>query len=100
MRKFIIDDASHAELLGEFASLAEAVDELRCRAQLPWDHPPNLAPCMSWKTCGRCYEIVEYEVSEQPWRELRRIAAFEVTAQGVVWSGSFEREIAGPSGVA
>jgi hypothetical protein len=30
---------------------------------------------MSWKTCGRCYEVGEFEVGGEPWRELRRIGA-------------------------
>jgi hypothetical protein len=97
MRKFVIDDTSHAEAVGEFASLAEAVSELRRLAALPWDETPNVAPCMSWETCGRCYEIVEYEIDGQPWRELRRLAAFEVSSKGVVWSMSFESDIAGPA---
>ena len=94
MHKFILEDADHAEPMGEFASLGDAVSELRRRAQLPWDEPPNVAPCTNWQTCGRCYEIVEYEVDCEPWQELRRIAAFEVSAQGVKWSASFEHDIA------
>jgi hypothetical protein len=89
---FVIEDVTHAEPSGEFASLGEAVNELRRRAGLPWDQGPNRAPCMNWQACGRDYEIVEYEVSQQPWQELRRIPAFAVSAQGVVWSANFDRE--------
>jgi hypothetical protein len=93
MRKFIIEDTSHAQPMGEFASLADAVKELHRLENLPWDEPPNIAPCTNWQTCGRCYEIVEYEADSEPWQERRRIAAFEVSAKGVRWSASFERDI-------
>jgi hypothetical protein len=97
VRKFVIEDTSHAEQLGEFGSLAEAVSELRRCAELAWDQPPNVAPCANWEACGRSYEIVEYEVSKQPWSELRRIAALEVSAKAAVWSATFERDIARPA---
>ena len=92
MPKFIIEDANHAELMDEFSSLAEAVSELRRRAQLPWNEPPNVAPCTNWQTCGRSYEIVEYDDSTTPWKELRRVAALDVSVNGVVWSPDFENE--------
>ena len=94
MRKFIVEDTSHAEPLGEFASLADAVKELHRLEKLPYYEPPHVAPCSNWQNCGRCYEVVEYEVDSEPWQERRRISAFEVSAKGVRWSASFKRDIA------
>jgi hypothetical protein len=43
---FIIEDEQHAEpQSGEFESIADALAELKRRAMLPWDQPPNVAPC-------------------------------------------------------
>jgi hypothetical protein len=56
-----IEDDAHAELQGEFDSFESALAELRRRALIPWDVPPNVAPCRSWKTCGRVYEVVEFD---------------------------------------
>lgn len=86
---FVIEDEAHAEPQGEFETLEGAIAALRRRAASPWDEPPNVAPCMEWKTCGRRYEIVEYDVAETPWREVRRIHALDVSAGGVRWSASF-----------
>jgi hypothetical protein len=83
---FIIEDERHCEPQeGLYQSLAEAVSELRRRAALPWDERPNVAPCKQWRTCGRTYEIVEYDTSSTPWRELSRVTYLEVTAGGVRW---------------
>jgi hypothetical protein len=83
---FLIEDERHAEPQGgQYPSLAEAVAELRRRASLPWDEPPNVAPCGNWRKCGRTYEIVEYDTSSTPWRELSRLHYLEVTAGGVRW---------------
>jgi hypothetical protein len=67
--------------------LVAAFAELRRRAEIPWDQPPNTAPCSSSHKCGRAYEVVEYDVSVQPWKELRRIAALEIDSRGVRWAG-------------
>jgi len=82
---FVIEDETHCEPGSEFASRDAAVSELRRLAELPWDVPPNLAPCMSWRTCGRSYELVEYDDAREPWREIRRTAALEISAEGVRW---------------
>jgi hypothetical protein len=82
---FVIDDELHAEPQGEFASLEKALTELRRRATLSWDQPPNRAPCIDWKTCGRSYELVEQDNSITPWIELRRIPALKISAPGVNW---------------
>ena len=82
---FAIEDESHAEQVGEFASLDQAWAELERLASVPWHEPPNVAPCTSWQTCGRTYEIIEYETSETPWQVLRRLDALRISAKGVVW---------------
>jgi hypothetical protein len=83
---FRIEDERHAEPQeGQYQSLAEAVAELQRRALLPWYQPPNVAPCQNWRNCGRTYEIVEYDTSSTPWRELSRVPYLEVTATGVRW---------------
>ena len=83
---FIIEDERHAEpQAGEFLTLGDAFTELKRRATLPWDKAPNRAPCTSWKTCGRTYEIVEYDMSAAPWKEMQRIPALEITSSGTKW---------------
>ena len=64
--------------------------ELRRRSRIPWNEEPNQAPCMSWRTCGRAYELIEYDDTQAPWTELRRFAALEVSSTGVKWSREFE----------
>jgi hypothetical protein len=88
---FVIEDETHAEPQGEFDSLQSAVAELRRRAEIAWDRAPNLAPCVEWKTCGRRYEIVEYDSAHSPWREIRRVHALNVSASGVRWVAAFAR---------
>jgi hypothetical protein len=86
---FIIEDERHSEFQeGEFSTLAEALRELKRRAALPWNEAPNQAPCMSWRTCGRTYEIVEYDMSITPWKELQRLPVLDVTASGAKWLSS------------
>lgn len=87
---FIIEDEIHAEHHGQFSSFHEALSELRRRAKIPWDESPNVAPCMSWRTCEREYVILEFDDSHRPWRELRRVAVLNVSASGVKWAIGFE----------
>jgi hypothetical protein len=89
---FVIEDERHADPQGEFASFDEALAELHRRASVPWDQKPNVAPCLSWKTCGRSYEIIEYDPSRVPWQVVRRVPVLEVTAEGIEWESEFEAE--------
>jgi hypothetical protein len=83
---FKIEDEWHAELqAGEFASLGAAAEELRRLAEIPWDQAPNAAPCTSWRTCGRRYEVVEYDTSVEPWRQIRRLPVLEIDSKGTRW---------------
>jgi hypothetical protein len=86
---FVIEDEAHAELQGEFESLDGALEELRRRAVISWDVDPNVAPCTSWRTCGRRYEVVEYDTTQVPWRERQRLHVLDVSADGVRWVDPF-----------
>ena len=86
---YVIEDETHAEVIGEFVSFEAVTNELQCLAALPWNQPPNLAPCTSWATCGRNYEVIEYDATQQLWRELRRVSALSVSAAGAAWSAEF-----------
>ena len=92
MSTFVIEDESHAEWCGEFDSFDAALSELKSRSQIPWDASPNCCPCQSWKTCSRNYEILEYDNSQKPWKELSRLPIMEISAKGVVWNQEFEPE--------
>jgi hypothetical protein len=87
---FVIEDEIHAEWQGRYASFEEAIGELQRRAAVPWNLPPNVAPCMSWKTCGREYVIIEFDDSLLPWKPLRRVCVLEVSSSGVKWSSVYE----------
>jgi hypothetical protein len=82
---FIIEDQNHGEQIGEFSTLQGAWEELQRLSTIPWDAKPNVAPCQSWRTCGRDYEIVEYNTAAVPWTPVHRYAGLEVSAKGIVW---------------
>lgn len=82
---FVIEDELHAEWQGEFQTRQHAIAELRRRALIPWNEEPNAAPCTSWVTCGRSYELVEYDDSTVPWKQLSRALILEISASGVRW---------------
>jgi hypothetical protein len=85
-----IEDAIHCEHDGEYERIEDAFSELRRRAAVPWDSSPNQAPCTSWKTCGREYCLIEYDVSHKPWKLLRRVEVLKISAKGVSWVDGFE----------
>jgi hypothetical protein len=87
---FVIEDEIHASPRGSYATFEDVVAELRRLSRIPWDEPPNRAPCTSWRTCGCIYEIIEYDDTQGDWNELRRLRALEVSATGVIWSRQFE----------
>jgi hypothetical protein len=83
---WVIEDELHSEHSGEFSTEAEAIAELRRRAEIPWDEEPNQAPCMSWQRCGRRYELVEYDVSTTGhWKELRRLPVLNISREESSW---------------
>jgi hypothetical protein len=90
IRMWTIEDEFHAEFHGDYDSLDGAFAELRRRAALPWDVEPNVAPCISWRTCGRRYELIEFDTTESPSREVRRIHVLDISAGGVKWIEPFD----------
>ena len=88
----MIEDEAHAEPQGEFDSLESALAELRRRALTPWDAAPNVAPCTSWQTCGRRYEVVEFDTAQSPRREIQRIHVLDISAAGVKWMRTFDSD--------
>jgi hypothetical protein len=91
---FVIEDEMHSEPQGEFRSMDDAVTELRKRARIPWHHEPNRTPCMSWRTCVRVYDIVEF-AEIRPWPgEIRRVRALQISSAGVKWSPRIREEYA------
>lgn len=81
----MIEDQRHAERIGCYPTRLEAVAKLACLAAVRWDAEPNRAPCESWKTCGREYEIVEYVDASERWQEIGRERRLEVSVSGVRW---------------
>jgi hypothetical protein len=82
---FVIEDEAHGEQEGRFQIRQEAIAELERRATIPWNEKPNRAPCSGWLKCGRRYELVEYDESAVPWKELSRKLILEISAAGVFW---------------
>ena len=83
---FTIEDEDHAESHGEYPTFDSALGELRRLARTSWDKPPNRAPCRGWQTCGRHWELLEWDRSQQPGRVLRRLVILDVSASDTRWS--------------
>lgn len=81
---FVIEDEMQAEQCGEYSSYESALAKLKKRAELPWDQSPNQCRCTGWRSCKRNYEIVEYDVSERPWRRMNTNSVLQVSADGAV----------------
>lgn len=85
-----IEDANHAEMEGPFESFDAAISELRRRAEIAWETPPNRAPCTSWPSCGREYFVLEYAPGDDASRLIRKAHVLDVSAVGVTWVQGFE----------
>jgi hypothetical protein len=85
MARFEIEDELHAEPQGEFDRRADALAELQRLAAVPWDSEPNQAPCQNWRNCGRKYELIEFDETVSPRKELHRELLLEISAAGVQW---------------
>ena len=83
---FIIEDESHAEQQGEFKTYKDAFSELQQRANIPWDEIPNRCPCTNWENCERNYQIIEYDTTQTPWKELKREDVLTISAKGTKWT--------------
>jgi hypothetical protein len=86
-----IEDGIHCEQDGPYESFEAAVAELRRRAGIAWDAAPNQAPCVSWRTCGREYHVLEYDARSESGRLLRNVHVLDVSAKGVEWVEGFEQ---------
>jgi len=86
---FVIEDELHTEPQDQYPDCAAALEELHRRARIPWDKEPNMAPCVSWQTCGRKYELIHYDDKQSPWKEVSRIRVLEVSADGTKWADDF-----------
>ena len=85
-RIFQIEDQTHAEpQVGNYKSYQDALSELKRRAQIPWNKKPNQCPCSSWKTCGRDFSIIEYDISSTPWKELSCQSILKISSKGIKW---------------
>lgn len=60
---FVIGDELHQDIFWEFEFRREALKELNRLAGVRWDEYPNVAPCASWRECGRSYELIECDPS-------------------------------------
>lgn len=40
---------------------------------------------LSWKTCGRSYEIIELNTDTRPWKEIDRQLVLEVSSKELQW---------------
>jgi hypothetical protein len=81
MSVFTIEYEAHGECHGTFATHEAALDELKVRANIPWNVEPNKAPCTNWKNCGRRYEIIEYDDSKgKPWKKLSRTPVLKISS--------------------
>lgn len=86
---FRIEDEIHADGFREFESFQGALNEVQRLAALPWDSEPVVAPCSSWRTCGRDFEIVEFHKTSPYPTEIARTPIAELRASGLKWSEGF-----------
>lgn len=84
-KMFVVEDEMHAEICGEFSSYEEALTEARRRAAISWNESPNRCPCTGWELCGRNYQIVEYDATDEPWTRLATTPVLRVSASETSW---------------
>ena len=89
MKIYVIEDEMHSEWCGEYNSFDDALLELKRRSTIDWDKKPNVCPCTNWKECGRNYEIVEFDKSFSPWKELSRVPVLSISSKGIEWEPEF-----------
>jgi hypothetical protein len=82
---FAIEDELHADAVGQFTNREDALAELNRLVLIPWDNKPNRAPCTNWRNCGREYELIEYDVTKNPWHELSRNPVLSISKAGPKW---------------
>jgi len=85
--RFELGDDLDDETQGHFGSRNEAIAEAARLAALPWNQPRNLAPCASWESCGRNYEVVEFDTAgEVAWFFLGVTPVVGIGRDGVRWA--------------
>ncbi len=96
----IIDEMHDAWGFGEFESFAEAMAELERLATIPWDEPPNQAPCVQWRECGPTYAVAEYDAAVGKHAEIVFVPYLRITKNGATWLHEHEAltEQARPAG--
>lgn len=85
---FSLFDEIHCEHVDSYPNFADALAEVARRCELPWDASPNRAPCRSWKTCGRKYQIREY-ASKTSSTLLGSCDICDVNSTGIAWHSGF-----------
>ncbi|HEX8463896.1 MAG TPA: hypothetical protein VF627_04695 [Abditibacterium sp.] len=86
---FVINDESHAEWMGEHDTFESALAQIQDWTALVWSQAPNVAPCQSWRTCGRSYEIQQWDNTVKPWTLIESTPIVEIDARGVRWEPEF-----------
>lgn len=81
---FVLEDDFHGDQIGHYDTFEAAMDEVRKRAELGWEHPLNSVPCGN-DDCQRDYCIVEYNTHSKTWKELGRKYVMSISAKGVEW---------------
>jgi len=84
-KEYIIEDQIHCEWIWKYNSISDATSELQRLLKLPWNKDKNLAPCMSYKTCGREYELIEYNIKWDIWDEVSRYPIFDIKSSGIIF---------------
>ena len=82
---FVLEDNVHAEHVGEYELFNDALEKAKELYLIPWDKEPNKCPYLSWKTCGREYRIVNFEVVQDKWNELARSEIFSISSSKKEW---------------
>jgi hypothetical protein len=83
--EFWLHDYLHDEGLGPFRTREEAIAEAVRVAAIPWNEPPNLAPCVDWETCGRDYAVVEVDASTDPPLDMDAPLVVRIDRNGARW---------------
>jgi hypothetical protein len=85
MKIYQIEDTNHAEIIGTFDTFENALTELTNIYNIPWNTSPNICPCLNFETCGRDYEIYEYDNSTMPWKYLNSIFICSIYKDKYKW---------------
>ena len=87
---FILLDKFHYERIGIYDSYEEALNKAIEISKIPWNIPPNKAPCTNWKKCGREYVIVERIKKNNKSLKVSEVDIFNISSNGVIWHVEFK----------